>query len=156
MTDRVEFVTADEDETHAAGMRLAGAMEAGMRIGLSGELGAGKTCFVRGLAEGLGIDPESVRSPSFALIIPYEGGRLPLVHIDLYRLPSGAMDPLELREYLYGDAVCAVEWFEHLAEPLEDWLEIQFTFVGASARRLVAVAHGLRYRDALRKVCATL
>ena len=127
--DRVEIVTASEDETRAVGRRLAGVLRGGERIGLSGELGAGKTCFVRGLAEGLGIPPEDVRSPSFPILIPYESGRLPLYHIDLFRLPAGDIDSLALREYIFGSGVCAVEWPERLDEALGDHLEIRLEFV---------------------------
>ena len=133
----------------AVGRMLADAVVGGERIGLSGELGAGKTCLVRGLAEGLGIPADKVRSPSFTLVLPYEGGRLPLYHIDLFRLHPGEVDRMALREYLYGDGVCAVEWFEHLGEPLIDFLEIMLTFVEAETRRLVAVGYGVGYKKPL-------
>jgi tRNA threonylcarbamoyladenosine biosynthesis protein TsaE len=139
-----------EEETRALGARLAAALGGGSRIGLSGELGAGKTCLVRGIAEGLGIRPEQVRSPSFTILAVYEGGRLPLYHVDLFRLGDSRGRAEELREYLYGDGLCAVEWFERLDEPLEDHLEITLTFVGAETRRLVAVGHGVRYDPAMR------
>jgi tRNA A37 threonylcarbamoyladenosine biosynthesis protein TsaE len=64
--------------------------------------------------------------------------------MDLFRLPGGA-DAEDLREYVYGDGVCAIEWFERLAEGLEDFLELSLTFVGPQSRRLVAAAHGLGY-----------
>jgi tRNA threonylcarbamoyladenosine biosynthesis protein TsaE len=124
-------------------------LRGGERIGLSGELGAGKTCLVRGLAEGLGIPPEQVRSPSFPIVLPYAGGRLPLHHIDLFRLGNADPVDLGLREVLYGPGVAVIEWFDRLNEPLEDFLEISLTFVGATARRLVAVSHGVRYHAAL-------
>jgi len=152
--DSCELLSNSEDETRAAAARLAAVLEPDMRIGLSGELGAGKTCFVRGLAEGLGIPESRVHSPSFTLVLPYDGGRLPLYHIDLYRMHPGELDRMALREYLYGDGVAAVEWFEHLGEPLQDWLEVRLTFVGPDSRRLVAVAHGVRYRNALQALCA--
>lgn len=141
----VEIVTRGERQTRAVGRRLAQALRGGERIGLSGELGAGKTCLVRGLAEGLGIPAESVRSPSFTLILPYGGGRLPLYHIDLFRLQPGGEDRDELREYLYGAGVAAVEWFERSGEPLTDFLAISLTIVGPRTRRLVAAGHGVGY-----------
>lgn len=141
--------THGEEQTRALGVRLAGALSGGERIGLAGELGAGKTCLVRGIAEGLGIPPHRVVSPSFTILAIYEGGRLPLHHVDLFRLEAGAADMEELRESMYGRGVCAVEWFEHLAEPLEDWLEIRLTFVGPESRRLVAAAHGVGYDRAM-------
>ena len=144
MAEPLVLTTRSAAETHRLGMRLGAELSGGERIGLSGELGAGKTCLVRGVAEGLGIAPEAVRSPSFTLLATYEGGRLPLHHIDLFRLGDG-VDAEDLREILYGDGVCAVEWFERLADGLEDFLEISLTFVGPRARRLVAAARGVRY-----------
>ena len=146
---RVETMTRSEAETQALGARIAGLCRGGELIGLRGELGAGKTCLVRGLADGLGIDSDRVRSPSFTLVNEYSGGRLPLYHIDLFRLAPGELDRLALREYLYGDGVCAVEWFERLGEPLVDFLELSLTFVGESERRIVAVSHGVRYHSIL-------
>ena len=145
----VDLFTADEDETRAVGRTLASVLRGGERIGLSGELGAGKTCFVRGLAEGLGIPPEDVRSPSFPILIPYESGRLPLYHIDLFRLPAGDIDCLSLREYIYGSGVCAIEWPERLDEPLDDHLAIHIEFAAGGGRRLLAVAHGSGYGAAI-------
>lgn len=138
------LVTRGEEETRALGRRLGAELSGGERVGLSGELGAGKTCFVRGIAEGLGIRPEAVRSPSFTLLATHDGGRLPLHHIDLFRLPEG-VDVEDLREIVYGDGVCAIEWFERMAGGLEDFLEICLTFVGPQERQLVAAAHGLGY-----------
>jgi len=145
----VELVTSSDEDTRAVGRRLATVLRGGERIGLSGELGAGKTCFVRGLAEGLGIPSEDVRSPSFPILIPYEGGRLPLYHIDLFRLPAGDIDSLSLREYIYGPGVCAIEWPERLSEPLEDHLEIRIAFAPGGGRHLLAVAHGSGYGAAI-------
>jgi tRNA threonylcarbamoyladenosine biosynthesis protein TsaE len=149
MEERVVLHTSEEAETRAVGRKLADALGGGERIGLGGQLGAGKTCFVRGLAEGLGVPPEEVRSPSFPIFLPYEGGRLPLYHIDLFRLT--AADPLDLglREVLYGRGVAAIEWYECLGEPLEDYLAIEITFVGARTRRLVAEGHGVGYHAML-------
>jgi tRNA threonylcarbamoyladenosine biosynthesis protein TsaE len=133
-----------EEETRAFGARLAQHLQGGELIGLVGELGAGKTCLVRGLAEGLGIAPQKVRSPTFTLVNEYGGGRLPLYHIDLYRLAPSPVDRVALRDYLCSDGVCVVEWFERLGE---DWshLRIELTFVGANERALVAQAHGAQY-----------
>jgi tRNA threonylcarbamoyladenosine biosynthesis protein TsaE len=152
-TDRVELRSDSEDETRAIGRRLGAALPAGSRIGLQGDLGAGKTCLVRGIAEGLGVPPDQVRSPSFTLMLEYSGGRVPVYHLDLFRLQPSAIDSLSLRECLYGPGVALVEWCERLAEPLEDFLEVTLTFVGPNTRRLVAVGHGLGYGpmlDALR------
>lgn len=148
------LVSRSEDETRAFGARLAGVLDAGDLVGLRGDLGAGKTCLVRGLAEGLGIPASRVRSPTFTLIAEYSGGRLPLYHLDLYRLEPTDVDRLALREYLDSDGICVVEWFEHLHET-GDRLEVHLTFVGPTARRLVVSAYGARYDrllDQLRSV----
>jgi tRNA threonylcarbamoyladenosine biosynthesis protein TsaE len=147
--ERVERLSASEDETAAIARRLAALLRGGDCLALSGELGAGKTAFVRGLADGLGIDPDSVRSPSFPILIPYETGRLPLYHIDLFRLPAGDIDSLALREYIYGSGVCAIEWPDRLDEPLGDHLAIAVGFEPDGRRRLVAEAHGSRYKPLL-------
>lgn len=149
MDRAVVLDTRSEAETRSIGRRLASVLRGGERIGLSGELGAGKTCFVRGIAEGLGIPPGQVRSPSFPIVLPYLGGRLPLYHIDLFRLADADPAELGLRELLYGAGVAAIEWFGHLREPLEDFIEVSLTFVGPQARRLVAVGHGVGYHAML-------
>jgi tRNA threonylcarbamoyladenosine biosynthesis protein TsaE len=141
----IERVTDSEEETQAVGARLGDLCRGGELLGLRGELGAGKTAFVRGLAVGLGIDPDRVRSPSFTLVNEYRVGRLPLFHVDLFRITPAPLDRLALREYLYGQGVCAVEWFELFGESLGDFLEVSITFVGESSRRLVAVPHGVGY-----------
>jgi tRNA threonylcarbamoyladenosine biosynthesis protein TsaE len=137
-----------EGQTQALAGVLAGVLQAGDLLALHGDLGSGKTCFVRGLAEGLQIPSGRVRSPSFTLINEYGGGRLPLYHIDLYRLELADVDRMALREYLYGDGICAVEWFERLGEQAPH-LAVHFTFVAESERRLVATAHGRRYDELL-------
>jgi tRNA threonylcarbamoyladenosine biosynthesis protein TsaE len=145
-----ELITTSAAETQAVGRHLGAALRGGERIGLAGELGAGKTCLVRGLAVGLGIPAEQVRSPSFPIVLPYEGGRLPLFHIDLFRLPAGDIDSFSLREYIYGFGVCAIEWYERLDEPMSDFLEISLHFSAADERRLVVTAHGAEYLPALK------
>jgi len=108
------FESASAAETQAFGAEMAAGLKAGDVLLLRGDLGAGKTCLVTGLAKGLGSDFE-VSSPTFTLINEYKGGRLPLYHIDLYRLDSGAqIEGLGLDEYFDGDGVCAVEWPERL------------------------------------------
>ncbi len=106
--------THSEAETTAVGRDLGARLSAGDTILLFGDLGAGKTAFVRGVAEGLGAAPVEVSSPTFVLIQEYRGGRLPLVHVDLYRLDRAAeVDDLGLEE-LGADGVLAIEWAEKL------------------------------------------
>jgi tRNA threonylcarbamoyladenosine biosynthesis protein TsaE len=94
--------------------RLAAALAPGAVILLSGELGAGKTVFVRGLADGLGIDPDAVTSPTFTLVHEYRGGRVPLVHVDLYRLDRADLDDVGLDAELAASGVLAIEWADRL------------------------------------------
>ena len=107
-------VTRSEAETSAVGSDLARSLAAGSVVLLSGDLGAGKTAFVRGLAIGLGIDPDIVSSPTFTLIQEYRGGRLPLHHVDLYRLRSIEVDDLGLDELTLEGGVTAIEWPDRL------------------------------------------
>jgi tRNA threonylcarbamoyladenosine biosynthesis protein TsaE len=137
-----------EEEMRRLGAQLGAELEPGDLVGLRGDLGAGKTVFVRGLAEGLGIAASKVRSPTFTLINEYSGGRLPLYHLDLYRMEPTEVDRLALRDYLYGDAVCGVEWIERLGEAAH-CLDIEITIVGAGERSLVASANTPRYRTLL-------
>jgi tRNA threonylcarbamoyladenosine biosynthesis protein TsaE len=106
--------TQSENETAAVGRELAPTLSAGDVVLLYGDLGAGKTAFVRGLAEGLGIRRDEVSSPTFTLIQEYRGGRLPLFHVDLYRIEDPReFDELGLEE-IAEDGVLAIEWAEKL------------------------------------------
>jgi tRNA threonylcarbamoyladenosine biosynthesis protein TsaE len=103
---------------------------------LSGNLGAGKTAFVRGLAAGLGIDPDDVSSPTFTLVHEYRGGRLTLYHADLYRLEQVATEDLGLEEMGVSDGVLAIEWPDRLAHALPGAREIAIEIVDESRRRI--------------------
>jgi tRNA threonylcarbamoyladenosine biosynthesis protein TsaE len=107
--------TQSEDETAAAGRVLAARLIPGSVVLLFGDLGAGKTAFVRGLAEGLGVSRDEVSSPTFTLVQEYRGGRLTLFHVDLYRLNDPReLDDLGLDE-IADEGVLAIEWAEKLA-----------------------------------------
>src|SRR5688500_6773706 len=104
------FTTRSETETAAVGREIAGRLSAGAVVLLVGDLGAGKTAFIRGLAEGLGVKSEEVSSPTFTIMQEYRGGRLPLFHVDLYRLNDAReIDDLGLDEITAG-GVLAIEW----------------------------------------------
>jgi tRNA threonylcarbamoyladenosine biosynthesis protein TsaE len=104
-----ETLSRSEAETVEAGRALARQLEPGAVVLLSGPLGAGKTAFVRGLANGLGCDPGDVSSPTFTIVQEYHGDDITLQHVDLYRLTPAEVDDLGLDE-LGGGAVMAVEW----------------------------------------------
>jgi tRNA threonylcarbamoyladenosine biosynthesis protein TsaE len=128
--------TSSVEETERLGTAFAPALRAGDVLALSGDLGAGKTRFVAGLARGL--NPKAhVRSPSFTLVNEYAGA-LPLVHLDLYRLGTGEVDALGLEEYAEQGAL-VVEWGERLpAHWLEDALALAFTAGEGDARTIEA------------------
>jgi tRNA threonylcarbamoyladenosine biosynthesis protein TsaE len=118
------------------GRELAPTLSAGDVVLLYGDLGAGKTAFVRGLADGLGVPPDSVSSPTFTLVQEYRGGRVPLVHVDLYRLnDSREIDELGLDEIAAG-AVLTVEWAEKLRTGWPEAIEVRFEHADGDTRHL--------------------
>ena len=132
-------VTRSEEETGDVAARIAATLVAGDVLLLSGNLGAGKTAFVRGLAAGLGIDPDEVSSPTFALVHEYRGGRLPLYHVDLYRLERTATDDLGLEEMGAADGVLAVEWPDRLTNALPGAYHVSLEIVSETERRVTLV-----------------
>ena len=133
MTD--ETITETEEQTSAAGERLASTLHAGDVVLLFGDLGAGKTAFVRGLARGLGADPEDVSSPTFTLVQEYHG-RLALFHVDLYRLEEREVDDLGLEELVLADGVVAIEWAERWRDRPDDVIEVSLEDIGDEKRRI--------------------
>ena len=116
----MDYLSNSVEETEALGAELAGRLEPGDVVAFTGDLGAGKTAFVRGLARGLGI-PDRVTSPTFTIVNEYEGGRLPLFHFDMYRLGSSEeLFDIGWEDYLARDGVCAVEWSENVEDALDD------------------------------------
>ena len=103
-----------ESDTRAAGRALAAQIAPGTIVLLYGDLGAGKTVFVRGLAEGLGLDPDAVSSPTFTIVQEYRGPALTLQHVDLYRLSPREVEDLALEDLLSASTVMAIEWAERL------------------------------------------
>ncbi len=137
--------TGSEEESSAAGERLAAALRAGDVILLHGDLGAGKTAFVRGLARGLGVDPDEVTSPTFALIQEYRG-RTTLFHVDLYRLAPREVEDLGLDD-LVPDGIVAVEWAERWTDRPADAYEVRIDDAGGDRRR-ITITTGHRIDDA--------
>lgn len=136
-----EIITTSASETEGWGRNLATGLSAGDVILLFGELGAGKTCLVKGIAAGLGIDPRRVHSPTFIMVNRYEGP-LPVNHVDLYRLEEGEdFTDLGLDELFASRDVTLVEWSERLpdaARPVPR-LEVHLSHAGGDQRRLQLV-----------------
>ena len=130
------FTSNSEGETRAVAVRIAGDLKPGDVLLLSGDLGAGKTAFVRGLAEGLAIDPDDVTSPTFTLVHEYRGGRLPLIHVDLYRLDRADLDEIGLDTDLAAQGVVAVEWAERLSRRFADAIVVRISDQGGDRRAI--------------------
>lgn len=131
--------TTSPEELEAVGKRFGEMLEAPAAVLLEGELGAGKTLFVRGMAAGLGADPNDVSSPTFSLVNRYEGGRLPLIHLDLYRLESATPEStarlVGLDDLVDEIAVVAIEWPDRLEGiALKSSVSVRFAYDGADAR----------------------
>ena len=153
----LDFVSHSTTQTQRVGSRLGEMLKAGDVILLEGPLGSGKTLLTQGIAHGLGIT-EYVTSPSFTLINEYRpresGGRLPLYHMDLYRLGKAADEAVAMgmEEYLYGDGVSVIEWAERAREILPaEHLLIRMTIVNEFKRGVIMVPSGARYCDVLKE-----
>lgn len=125
-----------EAETRAIGARLAAQLQPGAVLLLSGDLGAGKTAFTKGLAEGLGIDAGDVTSPTFTLVHEYRQGRLPLVHVDLYRLERVDLDELGMDAELADRGVLAIEWADRLSRLPAGAVSVQIVATGDDTRAI--------------------
>ncbi|MEQ1759990.1 MAG: tRNA (adenosine(37)-N6)-threonylcarbamoyltransferase complex ATPase subunit type 1 TsaE [Vicinamibacterales bacterium] len=131
-------LSSSEAETEQVGAALAATLKAGDVVLLSGDLGAGKTAFVRGLARGLEIDPSEVSSPTFTLVHEYSGGRMPLYHADLYRLERAAVEDLGIEEIGARDGVLAIEWPDRLSHSLPGAIAVEIEIVGEDERKIVS------------------
>lgn len=129
-------VTSSEEETSRAGESLAVSLNTGDLVLLYGQLGAGKTAFVRGMARGLGAAPADVSSPTFTLIQEYAGRRATLYHVDLYRVDPKEVDDLGLDDLVSGDGIVAIEWAERWAGRPDDACEVWIEDIGEDRREI--------------------
>lgn len=149
--NELKVITNTAEETRSLAQRLGRNIEESFLITLSGELGAGKTTFTQGLAKGLEIT-RNVTSPTFTLMKNYKG-RLPLYHIDAYRLEDIDQD-LGFEEYIDGDGVCVIEWANFIENVLPDeYLNIDLTINDDDSRTIVFRARGSKYEEVLDKLC---
>ena len=132
----MEFITHSPQQTEALGSALGEKLQAGTVLAYTGDLGAGKTAFTRGLAKGLGAK-DMVTSPTYTIVNEYLSGRLPLFHFDMYRLAS-ADDLWDIgwEDYLERGGVCAVEWSENVTDALENPIFIRLEKVDENTRRI--------------------
>jgi tRNA threonylcarbamoyladenosine biosynthesis protein TsaE len=136
----------DAAATRSLGLQLGRTLPVGSVLLLQGDLGAGKTTLVQGLAEGLAI-PDAIDSPTFTLINEYQGGRIPLYHLDLYRLDPAATADLYPEVYWEGievePGIVAIEWPERLPYRPDRYLEMHLTHTADGGRRLELFAVGM-------------
>ena len=132
----MEFITHSPAQTEAVGQALGKVLTPGTVLAYTGDLGAGKTAFTRGLAKGLGCT-DLVTSPTYTIINEYLSGRLPLFHFDMYRLRC-ADDLFDIGwdDYLERGGVCAVEWSENVREAMEDPITVQIDKLSEDTRRI--------------------
>ncbi|HEX9365794.1 MAG TPA: tRNA (adenosine(37)-N6)-threonylcarbamoyltransferase complex ATPase subunit type 1 TsaE [Vicinamibacterales bacterium] len=128
--------TASESETEAAGEALGRDLRAGDVVLLYGDLGAGKTAFVRGMARGIGANPADVSSPTFTIVQEYAGPSATLYHVDLYRLEGAEIDDLGLEDLVSGDGIVAIEWAERWTGRPDDVMEVRIKDLGDDRRSI--------------------
>jgi tRNA threonylcarbamoyladenosine biosynthesis protein TsaE len=151
----VRLHTANADETESAGAALAAVLAAGTVVGLAGPLGAGKTCFVRGMAARLGVDPTLIASPTFVYLVDYPGDGLVLHHADLYRLAEvpddaaeAAYEGIGLPAAFAAGGIAVVEWWDSYRGPRPASLvRVEFLIENAEHRQLTVVFEGSRASD---------
>ena len=141
----MEFITHSPEETETIGVRLGQVIKPNTVIAYTGDLGAGKTAFTRGLVRGLG-STERVTSPTYTIVNEYLSGRLPLFHFDMYRLASSEdLWDIGWEDYLLRGGVCAVEWSENVADALENPVQICIEKLGEDTRKITILGGG--YED---------
>ncbi len=141
-----KFTSRCEEDTMEIAENLESEKFPGMVICLDGELGSGKTVFVKGFAKALGLT-DTITSPTFSLVKEYLNGEMPLYHMDVYRLDDSNED-FGLSDYLNDDAVCIIEWPEMIEDQLpEERLDIKFKVLDENTRVLIFTPYGQKYED---------
>ena len=146
-----KFTSRSEQDTMELAENIESEKFPGMVICLDGELGSGKTVFVKGFAQSLGIT-ENVTSPTFTIVKEYENGEMPLYHMDVYRIEE-ADSTIAFNDYFNSDGVTIIEWSELIADKLpEERLDIKFKVINENTRVLVLKPYGQRYEDVVNYV----
>ncbi|MDD5455257.1 MAG: tRNA (adenosine(37)-N6)-threonylcarbamoyltransferase complex ATPase subunit type 1 TsaE [Candidatus Ratteibacteria bacterium] len=150
---KIELISHSPSETVRIGEKIGKLLKKGSILGLTGNLGAGKTTMIQGIARGLGVDKKQyVRSPSFTLAHQYKG-KLPVYHLDLYRLNTKEINSLGYEEYVFGDGVCIIEWIEKMGKvPMEEWLHINLKFLKKEEHRKITVNAKGKYEKLIKEL----
>jgi len=146
-------ITKNTDETIKLGEKVAKFLKPGDVLCLSGDLGSGKTTFVKGIAKGMNISKDKVHSPTFVLMNLYEG-KIPLCHFDLYRVdPKNEINTVGYDEFLYGQGISVIEWAEKFGNFLpEEYLKVEFKHSSENVRRITFLGIGKRYKEVIKKL----
>ena len=143
------MITKNESETIALGKKLGQLLSKGSVVALEGDLAGGKTTFTKGIGEALGVK-QVINSPTFTILKIYNG-RLPLYHIDAYRLENNDYD-LGISEY-EEEGIMVVEWPEYYANYLpSEYLEVKFEYIDDDTREITFIPHGERYEDIVKEM----
>jgi tRNA threonylcarbamoyladenosine biosynthesis protein TsaE len=151
----IDLISNSASQTRRFGHRLGLLLQPGDIICLEGDLGTGKTCFVQGIGQALGVQ-EAITSPTFTLIGEYRGRHqtMTLFHVDIYRVNDlTELDELGIWDYLYDDGVCAIEWADRIRDYLPDkvlWVRLRH-YLDENLRGLILEGYGQRYEDLLRE-----
>ena len=151
----MELKSASVEETEALGAKLGALLQPGDFVGLAGDLGAGKTAFVRGVARGAGIPKDAlVSSPTFAIVNAYHGGRVPVFHADLYRVEDAEeLYDAGFYDLMESGGAMLVEWIDRVPDVApESWMEINIRKV-PGGRVLAMDAHGQRAAEMAARLC---
>lgn len=146
-----KFTSRSIDDTKELAENIESESFPGMVICLDGELGSGKTVFVKGFAQSLGIK-DTITSPTFNLIKEYNSGEMPLYHMDVYRL-EGKCDDIGFDDYFNKNAICIIEWSDMICDCLpKERLQIDFKIIDENTRVLILKPYGEKYEDLLNSV----
>ena len=147
----IVYLSKKLEDTEKLAKVISKNLFAGSVLSLDGDLGAGKTTFTKSLAEGLDIK-EKVSSPTFNVLKCYFEGRLPLYHIDAYRLEDGMNADIGLEEVIEGDGVCIIEWGKFIQELIYQPLEIKITILDNNARQFVIINTYTKYEKIMETI----
>lgn len=152
-TGQFKIISDSDEATRDIGCRIASRIQTGIVLALTGELGSGKTCLVQGIAKGLQVPGEYyITSPSYTLINEYPG-RIPLIHVDLYRIQNSLdFEDIGLLDHLQEDRVIVIEWADRLDDQtLTEYISIDMSFIDDRSRKIIATAYGLKAHDLLKR-----